>query len=92
MTTDEGQTVAVDPSPNHSYCWDRSSYDNSSIFSDYSGDPVEEKSNERKDLLGSELPRQDGGRRAWTVLIAGFVIQAIIWGEHSFHLFYSLSY
>ena len=27
------------------------------------------------------LPRADGGWRAWTVLLAAFVVQATIWGK-----------
>ena len=80
-------TIAADPSPNQSYCWDRSSYDNSSIYSDYSGDPVESTEKEEGDSTEPKLAPQDGGRQAWTVLIAGFVIEAILWGRNNHLLF-----
>ena len=82
MTANRRGTVVEDPSPNQSYCWDRSSYDNSSIYSEYIGDSIDEAPNEKECSLDSKLPPQDGGRRAWTVLMAGFVIEAILWGEH----------
>ena len=54
----------------NSYCWDRSSFD------------LDNDETEKSPITNSmsALPPQDGGKRAWTVLIAGFIIQAMLFG------------
>lgn len=54
----------------NSYCWDRSSFD------------LDNDETEKFPISSSSsaLPPQDGGKSAWMVLIAGFIIQAMLFG------------
>ena len=67
---------------------DRVSCDYIDIVSGYSSDVGDEgktgKLSEDGEAVEKNLPPQDGGRHAWTVLAAAFVIEAILWGEFPF--------
>ena len=65
-----GKSQASKRLSQNSYCWDRSSFD-------LDNDETEKVP---RPTSSSSLPAQDGGRKAWTVLIAGFVIQAMLFG------------
>lgn len=45
-----------------------------SIASEYNDSP-------REGALMQELGRVDGGRQAWTVLVAGVIFEAMFWGK-----------
>lgn len=44
-----------------------------------SGDGAQE--DRSQDIAGLALPPSDGGKAAWTLLLAAFVFEALLWGQ-----------